>query len=163
MVPKLLALVRHADAGDRSQFAAEDYLRPLTPQGEWQSQTIATWLSRHHPRRILSSRAKRCVGTVAPLAAVLHLEVEELEELFEGGDPKAALSCLLVITRDLEGTLVACSHGDVINGIVEALVDRGVPYGEIPKIRKGSAVLLSVQDIEVVAMDFVEAPRFRPN
>ena len=159
----LIVLVRHADAGDRNSFAGDDYLRSLTPKGEWQAQTIATWLSRYHPARVVSSRAKRCVLTVAPLASVAHLEVEELDELSEGSDPRAALKRLLELCSGLGGTLVACSHGDVIPGIVELLAERGVPHGDIPKIKKGAAVLLTVTSGEVVAMEFVDAPRFQTN
>lgn len=152
-------LVRHADAGDRSVFDQPDYVRPLTPKGEWQAAKIAEYLSPAAPRRIVSSRAVRCVSTVTPLARMLSIEVEELDVLFEGSDPKVAFSDLVNLYVAANGALVACSHGDVIPGIVELLVDHGVPHGEIIKIKKGAMVELTLAGIEVTQMRFVQRPR----
>jgi len=153
-----IILVRHADAGDRTVYERPDYLRPLTDKGEQQALEIAEILGTYDPKRIVSSRATRCLSTVAPLAERLLLEVEEIDELFEGSDPRESWSELLDIVAEGNGTLVACSHGDVIPGIIELLSDGSAPHSKYPKIKKGSMVVLSLAEPSTPEMLFIPAP-----
>ncbi len=154
-----IILVRHADAGDRGVYEQPDYLRPLTAKGEQQALAIAEILLAYDPRQIVSSRAKRCLSTVAPLAERLSLEIEEVDELFEGSDPRESWSELLDLVAEGNGTLVACSHGDVIPGIIELLSDGSAPHSKYPKIKKGSMVVLSGVEQSPPDMRFLPAPR----
>ena len=154
-----IILVRHADAGDRSVYEQPDHLRPLTQKGEQQALAIADTLRAYGPKRIVSSRATRCVATVAPLAQQLSLEIEEVDELFEGSDPRESWSELLDLVADGDGPLVACSHGDVIPGIIELLSDGSAPHSKYPKIKKGSIVVLSHVEQSNPEMLFLAAPR----
>lgn len=154
-----VVLVRHADAGDRNAASPSDYLRPLSLKGEWQATAIAEILLAFEPWRIVSSRATRCLSTVAPLGERCHLDVEELDVLFEGNDPRSCWSELLELASDREGTLVACSHGDVIPGIVELLEDAGVDHRGFPKIKKGSMVVIGLQGGDASRLDFIAAPQ----
>lgn len=154
-----IVLVRHADAGDRNLFDGPDYLRPLTPKGEWQAVKIAEYLATLAPGRIVSSRATRCLSTVVPIARTWSLEIEEIDALFEGSDPRTAFRELRELHIETLGTLVACSHGDIIPGIVELLVDSGVPHAAIPKIKKGAIVELTLGGEQVTQMRFIESPR----
>ena len=151
-------LVRHADAGDRSSYDRPDHLRPLSHKGELQAEKIAERLVGIAPSHIVSSHAIRCIATVEPLARRLALEIEELEALVEGSDPKSALSELLDRQSVHGGVLVACSHGDVIPGIVELLVDAGVVHDRVSKIKKGSTVELTLENDQVVNMKFLPPP-----
>lgn len=154
-----IILVRHADAGERTIFELPDYLRPLSERGEQQSREIAEILGKYDPTQIVSSRATRCLATVAPLAEQLSLEVEEVDELFEGSDPRESWSELLDLVAERDGTLVACSHGDVIPGIIELLSDGSAPHSKYPKIKKGSMVVLSLSGASTPQMLFIPAPR----
>jgi len=154
-----IILVRHADAGDRSVYEQPDFLRPLTEKGEKQALAIAEILRGYGPKRIVSSKATRCLSTVAPLAQQLSLEIEEVDELFEGSDPRESWSELLDLVAEGNGTLIACSHGDVIPGIIELLSDGSAPHSKYPKIKKGSMVVLSRVEQSVPEMLFLPAPR----
>jgi 8-oxo-dGTP diphosphatase len=100
-------LLRHASAGDRYLWAADDRLRPLDKKGRRQADKLAGELGTEDVRRVVSSPYARCVQTVEPLAAALGLEVELDDRLAEGGGTSA---------RGLvaEPGVVACTHGDVI-------------------------------------------------
>ncbi|MEM9655376.1 MAG: phosphoglycerate mutase family protein, partial [Actinomycetota bacterium] len=73
--------------------------------------------------RIMSSPATRCVQTVSPLAAAAGMEVEESQDLWEGSRIDDALTALEI---DGNGAVVACSHGDIIPGLIEMLGAKGV-------------------------------------
>lgn len=154
-----IILVRHADAGDRDTYDQPDYLRPLSARGEQQSREIAGVLLSYVPNQIVSSRATRCRATVAPLAEQLGIEVAAVDELFEGSDPREAWSELLDLVAEQGGTLVACSHGDVIPGIIELLGDQGAAHSKYPKIKKGSMVVLGLSGSSTPEMRFLPAPR----
>lgn len=123
MPPVTLFVVRHAQAGSRSEWSDDDRLRPLSERGEAQARGIADLLVGHAPKRILSSPALRCVQTVAPLAEKLDLEVTIDTRLFEGAGPDEVRS--LVGELD-SSTTVCCSHGDVVPMLLQHLVDLGM-------------------------------------
>lgn len=154
-----IILVRHADAGDRTVFDRPDYLRPLTKKGEQQAREIASMLATYSPRKIVSSRATRCRSTVEPIAQKLGRDIEEIDELFEGSDPRESWSELLDLVVGERGTVVACSHGDVIPGIVELLGDAGAAHSKFPKIKKGAMVVIELSGDLVTGMNFVSAPQ----
>ena len=110
-------LVRHADAG-----RAPDEERSLSAEGHAQAERVASHLATASVTRILSSRYRRCVDTVAPLAAVLGLTVETHDALSEEADSEAAWSLI----ESLDGTdTVICSHGNIIGPILDRVLRRG--------------------------------------
>lgn len=114
-------LVRHAQAGERTA-GHHDIYRPLSPVGHRRAQALTSMLEMAEPTRILSSPATRCVQTVEPLAAAVGLEVETNPDLWEGTMTNHVLALL---TQYSEGTTVACSHGDIIPSVVEAMAADG--------------------------------------
>lgn len=127
--PRRCALVRHADARARRTWTAPDLERPLTDKGERQADVLAKALGALEPHRILTSPAKRCADTLAPLALALGLGLEHEPLLGEGSPPEVALHLLLEATGEpgARGAgIVACSHGDVVDGIVNLLAADGV-------------------------------------
>ncbi|MEZ5409759.1 MAG: histidine phosphatase family protein [Acidimicrobiales bacterium] len=118
-----LFLIRHAHAGDRTA-GSRDKFRPLTPKGHRRAEELATMLEGQGVARVLSSPATRCWQTVAPVAKALGLEVEEVDELWEG----ALLDDVFALFEGLgEPVVAACSHGDIIPEVVDALNRKGVP------------------------------------
>jgi len=118
-----LFLIRHAHAGDRTA-SSRDRFRPLTPKGHRRAEELATILEGQGVVRVLSSPATRCSQTVAPLAKAVGVEVEEVVELWEG----ASLDDVFALFDGLAAPVVAaCSHGDIIPEVVDALNRSGVP------------------------------------
>lgn len=125
-----ILLVRHAHAGVRGTWPGDDLERELSDRGRSEAQAIAEQWADAGVTAVLSSRAVRCVDTVRPLADRLGLAVEEDPRLLEGATPSKTLAWLEgdEVLDDFEGdadTIVACSHGDVIGGIIERLHGRG--------------------------------------
>lgn len=119
-----LYVVRHASAGKRSRFVGEDLDRPLDDVGAAQAEALAAALGAAPIGAVLSSAALRCRQTVEPLAARLGLGVQIEPSLTEGADPAIALEIL----RSAPGTVVACSHGDIIPELIRLLTRReGMP------------------------------------
>jgi 8-oxo-dGTP diphosphatase len=116
--------LRHAAAGERYEWAGDDFHRPLTKKGRRQAEDLAAVLATDDVRRVVSSPYVRCVQTVEPLAAALGLEVELDDRLAEGAGHSA--QALL----EEEG-VVACTHGDVIYD----LTGRGLKKAEYLRYR----------------------------
>jgi broad specificity phosphatase PhoE len=131
-----LFVVRHADAGDRGAWPADDRGRPLTSRGHAQAEALARRHATPGIGQVLSSPYRRCVQTVQPLAARLELPVEEDDALAEG----AAFDRIDGLLSRLSGPddAVLCSHGDVIGSILGALRHRGVDLGPELTWRKAS-------------------------
>lgn len=131
-----LVVVRHAHAGRRSEWDAEDSLRPLSPKGELQAAHLAATLAPLEPKVIVSSPAVRCVQTVTPLARLLGVELTIDRRLAEGARPDRAMDLI----GELSGsTAVVCSHGDLIPEILDGLVTQGMAPERPLKWQKGSA------------------------
>lgn len=128
-----LLFVRHAVALRRQDWTRDDHLRPLTPRGYQQAEALPALLEGFAVDRILSSPSTRCVETVQPLAARLALPVEEIEELAEGAGANAAS-----LLAGLEGTIVLCSHGDVLPELVPAVAPAVRREGGEMPCEKGS-------------------------
>lgn len=148
-----MLLVRHAEAGERSEWRGKDRDRPLTAAGRAQAERLADLLEGQPVARVLTSEFVRCVETVAPLAARRGLVAEVAEWLEEGADPIGALNRLLA-----SGDAVACSHGDVVSGILFELADRGIALGSKPRMQKGSTWVIDVDHGEVASARYLPPP-----
>jgi 8-oxo-dGTP diphosphatase len=103
-----LLLVRHASAGDRTQWVGDDRERPLDKRGRKRAEELVAQLKPYPIEAILSSPARRCVETVEPLARARGLEIEQRPEL--GEELQATEGVALV--RSLVGRdVVVCGHG----------------------------------------------------
>lgn len=150
-----ILLVRHAHAGVRGAWPGDDLQRELSDLGRAQADAIAELWADGSVGAVHSSRATRCTETVRPLATRLGLDVIETPQLLEGAAPGEALAWLesLDLEPGLEtghDTVVACSHGDVIGGIVRRLEGRGTDLGTSLQWPKGSTWELEVDDGLVV-------------
>jgi 8-oxo-(d)GTP phosphatase len=122
--PGPVYLVRHAHAGDRSAWRGDDDRRPLSERGWRQAAGLVALLAPlPAPVRILSSPSLRCVQTVEPLARAHGLPVETDERLLEGARAEEALD--LLEEEAARGALAACTHGDVVPGVLDLLRSRG--------------------------------------
>ena len=117
-----LFLIRHAHAGDRTA-GTRDKFRPLSPKGRRRAEELAAILADQGVTRVLSSPATRCWQTVAPLAKACGVEVEEVDELWEG----SSLDEVFALFDRLDVPVAAaCSHGDIIPEVIDSLHRSGV-------------------------------------
>lgn len=112
-------LVRHAKAGDRGKWDDPDDLRPLTPPGEAQAETLVDVLAGFDIDRVLSSPYLRCSQTVAPLAAARGLAIQPCDDLAEG-EGRSGVALVRSLLGEQRHT-VLCTHGDVIEEVLDAL------------------------------------------
>lgn len=127
-----VTLLRHAKAEPRGADSPEDHLRELTPAGVQQAHTLVPILAAFGPKRIHSSTARRCLDTVAPLAAQLDKRVRASEALsqdfWDAGDLSETRRLIgKVITRGKN--TVICSHRPVLPDLARELV---LATGSIP-------------------------------
>ncbi|MGD0894707.1 MAG: phosphoglycerate mutase family protein [Acidimicrobiales bacterium] len=153
-------VVRHAVALSRSGWRGDDALRPLSQRGDRQAAELAERFSTQQVGRVLASPARRCVTTVAAIAEDAGVLVELAPFLAEGSEGLVALRRVLAATDSLErpGVVVACTHGDVLIGVVDGLVGSGAIADHPGVIPKGGAIRLVVAEGEVVAVSVVPAP-----
>ena len=149
-------LVRHAKAGDRERWEGDDSLRPLSKAGLEQAKGLRDRLDGVSIARILSSPSLRCLQTVEPLAKRLGLEVERNGGLAEG----TGTAPIRRLIRSLSGTdAVLCSHGDVIQELLEELAGEGiVEPAEAGRLAKGSTWVLEERKGAITGARHLEAP-----
>ena len=147
-------LVRHARAGQREAYDGDDDERPLDAKGRRQAAALVGELACSRPTAVHSAPLERCRGTVAPLAEKLGTPVEPEKLLAEEptGTIRPAARRRLVDLATAQrpgGTIVVCSQGGVIPGVVKSLAGRSdVPIGRgqhaegrllVPVLRRAAA------------------------
>jgi 8-oxo-dGTP diphosphatase len=151
----VIFLVRHAKAGDRTQWAGEDWLRPLSRAGQLQSISLIEALATAEFEHIVSSPYTRCLASVVPLAGARGLAIEPAAALAEGADIDDAVA---LVRKHAEHGAVLCSHGDIIPMLLSHYQERGVDLGPDPRCPKGSTWVLSTVGTEVVAASYLPPP-----
>ena len=151
-----LYLVRHAHAGDRSDFDGPDRQRPLSSRGWRQAEGLRDALADAGITRLVASPFVRCIQTLEPLAAKLGVPVEPDERLEEGAGARGAL--------ELAGALRAapaafCSHGDVIPDILDELLRRGLELRDELRWQKASAWVLAWDGDRLATGRYLPPPR----
>jgi 8-oxo-dGTP diphosphatase len=132
-------VVRHAKAGDRAEWEGDDRLRPLTKSGRRQAEELAAWLRKEPIDAILSSQYVRCLQTVEPLAEQLNVPIEPRKDLEEGAGGES----ILRLVAEFKGrNVVLCTHGDVVEELLEQLVAQGLVSRARAQLEKGSTWIL---------------------
>ncbi|MHB8508590.1 MAG: SixA phosphatase family protein [Candidatus Dormibacteria bacterium] len=147
--------MRHARASNREQWPGPDWERPLTSRGQRQSDALVDILGGHAVSRVLSSPYVRCAQTVAPLAALWGLPVEETVDLAEGAGVDGVQRCI-----DAAGDpgVVLCTHGDVLAAYIDHLARAGVRlHGEMGW-EKASTWMIDVEDGAVTGALYLPPP-----
>ena len=158
-----VALVRHARAGHRESFEGDDTARPLDGKGRRQADALAVELAPFAPVAVHTAPMERCRETVRPLANQLGLTVADEPLLGEDAyrdDPAGARRKLVELAGSLgeQGTVVACSQGGVIPGVVKSLAGRAdVTIGEAGT-PKAAYWLLTFDGKRLVQADPYPAP-----
>lgn len=135
-------LVRHAWAGNKTEWAKRDWQRPLDRNGMRQARRLALDLEIHPITRVITSHYKRCVDTVRPLAAMLGITLERDKRLGAQSDAATAIAAF----RELNGeSAVVSSHGEVIGDVITTLDAQGIPLDGPREWRKGSMWVLTTR------------------
>ncbi|HVK24197.1 MAG TPA: NUDIX hydrolase, partial [Actinokineospora sp.] len=157
-VTTTLLLVRHAHAGNKSEWKGPDDDRPLSPAGLGQRAMLDRLLPLFGPTQVHATPKARCVATVAPLAGRLGIEIQSEPALSESSHvsyPACAVSRLLEIAAEGR-TPVVCSQGGVIPDLVEHLAgESGLELGAVAS-RKGSVWVLSFAKEALVAAHYID-------
>jgi 8-oxo-dGTP diphosphatase len=150
-----LYFVRHAKAGSRSNWDEDDRVRPLSKGGLKQADALVAVLGAYAISAILSSPYERCVQTVEPLARARRLKVQETRHLAEGARLKGAFR--FIEDPELDDT-VLCTHGDVMQELVEDLIRRRIVKASHMALEKCSTWVVEVEDGSPVGARYIPAP-----
>ena len=148
-------VVRHAKAGDREAWKGDDRLRPLTKSGERQADALVEILKDRPIDRILSSPYVRCVQSVEPLAKARKLPVEPSAELEEGAGGE---SIIRLMERYAGQNTVLCTHGDLVEELLERLIHQGVISRRQASNEKGGTWVLEGENGAVRRATYLPAP-----
>ncbi len=151
----MIYIVRHAHAGNRSNWSGPDHKRPLSHKGVIQAKKLAKYLAKNGARQVFTSPFLRCVQTVAPLAHRLELGYVDLPELAEGAPPEGAAALL----RTAKNGTVICSHGDVLASLVGHLAAHGAPIDLKTEIEKAGVWRLKLDDGRVTKAKYLPPPK----
>lgn len=130
--------VRHAKAGERRLWDAEDIERPLSKKGWRQSHAVAERLAPKGVTGLYSSAYVRCMQTLEPLAELTGGDVIAEPRLLEYEPFEPVLDLL----GEVPGGSVLCSHGDIIPATIQALQRRGMEVQTPADWGKGSIWVL---------------------
>ena len=148
-------VVRHAKAGDRAEWTGDDRMRPLSKPGQRQAEALAEMLEREPIDKILSSGYLRCMQTVEPLGTRRELPVEPVKELEEGAGGESVLRLM----QKFHGrNIVLCTHGDVVEELLERLIAQGIVQRARANMEKGSTWVLEEKDGKVTGAKYLPAP-----
>lgn len=156
-----VVLVRHADAGRRSDYDGPDDARPLTDRGMRQAQELLPLLACFAPTRLLSAPALRCRQTVEPLGRSMGLDVHAAPMFGEDGfaaDEHAAAQHLLGDLGSTEDVTVIVSQGGVIPALMAWLAPSGAPDPE-PQIAAKAGVWALAFGAGRVRADYYPPPK----
>ena len=149
-------LVRHAKAGERTQWTGDDELRPLSARGHRQAQRLIDLLADARFEHILSSPYIRCMQTVAPLAGARELPLEPVRALAEGEPLTEALE--LVQKHAISGA-VLCMHGDLMPMLLDHYESSHVDVTHELRWPKGCTWILDTDTTgEVVRARYLPPP-----
>jgi len=148
-------VVRHAKAGDRADWAGDDRQRPLTKSGMRQAEALADLLEDEPIDNVLSSPFIRCVQTVQPLATKRKLPVEPRKDLEEGSGGES----ILRLVQEFKGrNVVLCTHGDLVEELLEQLIQKGLVPRSRANMEKGSTWVLEETAGKISGARYLAAP-----
>jgi 8-oxo-dGTP diphosphatase len=148
-------VVRHAKAGDRGEWEGDDRLRPLSKSGRRQAEELAAWLKKEPIDAILSSQYIRCLQTLEPLADERKLPIAPRKDLEEGSGGAS----ILRLVQEFKGrNVVLCTHGDLVEELLEHLMAQGLVSRAHAQLEKGSTWILDEKNGRITGATYQPAP-----
>jgi 8-oxo-dGTP diphosphatase len=163
-------LVRHASAGERSEWTGADRDRPLDDLGVDQAEALIPVLAAFEVERVLSADVLRCLETVGPFAESHRLTVQSEPLVSESGygtQAEAAVQRMVEVIGTGAATVV-CSQGKTLPDLIAQLHRT---FGRKPpsdtSVRKAALVVLHAArddagEVRLVAADRLPAPATAP-
>lgn len=127
-----LIVLRHGKAVPPASWDGRDSTRKLTGRGDAEAAAAARSIAAWHPRRLVSSSAKRCRATIAPLSTLLGRTVKLSENLAQDAFDNGTANVRELVGKRVRAkkTAVLCSHRPVIPEILrEIALATGTPIG----------------------------------
>lgn len=158
-----ILLVRHARAGSRDAWDGPDSDRPLDGKGRRQAAALVPVLGAFGPTSVHSAPVERCWSTVSPTARALSVPVIAQPALTEDAyrdDPAGSRRAVVDLVTSAEpGTsVVVCSQGGVIPGVIKSLAGRsGVAIGAVGT-PKAASWYLCFEGRRLIQADAYPAP-----
>jgi 8-oxo-(d)GTP phosphatase len=149
-------LIRHGNAFLRKEWppSEPDELRPMSKTGRKQARRLAEALRGVAFTRLVSSPFLRCIQTLEPFADTCGLDITLARELSEA-EPAAGAEAW-VLAAAAESPAALCTHGDLVHGLIDDLIERGVyREGETMGYAKGSAWRLDVLDGRITRIAYI--------
>ena len=145
-----LIALRHAKTTPGSEWHGPDATRPLLAVGRSQAKAVAAPVAAYGPRKIISSRAARCLATVEPLSDTLRLGVTSTADISQDAHDQGSADVKGVVRKRLAKgrTAVLCSHGPVLPDIVARIATDTAADTSRFDLRR--AAMLSVGDFAVM-------------
>lgn len=146
-ITSVVAMVRHAHAGERKEWKGNDALRPIDALGRQQADRIGAVLALLRPVRLVAATPLRCKQTLEPLAALLGSAPIVQDGAFaepataDEAPAKAKLAAQRLLDLRGGGVPVICSQGKIMPTLLATLHDEAdpAPY----KTAKGDGWLLT--------------------
>jgi broad specificity phosphatase PhoE len=145
-------LVRHAYAGNKTNWRHDDGLRPLTDRGLAQADALVETLADDDIAVVWSSPAVRCRQTVEPLAVERGVSVHDHPLLAKDAPVDGLLDWLLAHPS---APWVLCTHGEVIEGLLFAARSSGLVTAPARVTEKGAAWRVTRHEVGVIALEYV--------
>jgi broad specificity phosphatase PhoE len=150
-----LYFIRHAKAGNPDHWDGDDQVRPLSKSGLKQAEALVSVLAPFRISSVFSSPSRRCVQTVEPLARARRLAVQEAPSLAVGTGLKGALR---FIEDPKVRDVALCTHGDVVQELVDDLIKRRLVKASQGGLEKGSIWVVEVKNGSPVRARYIPAP-----
>jgi hypothetical protein len=96
------------------------------------------------------------VQTLEPLAKARSLPVETADDLAEGAELEATYELMRAVAGD--GPAPLCTHGDIVQNVLDDLQRRSVPLEGPLDLRKGSTWVLDLVDGEIARGRYIPPP-----
>lgn len=148
----VLAVVRHACAGDRKGWTGADADRPLDACGVARTRTIAALLSAYGVSRLGAAGVLRCTATLAPFARATGTELAVLPSTTAGtfeAAPDRAVEAVAALLDGGGASAAWCGQGEVIPELVAgvcSLLGGRVDADDLADVRKGALLLLHLDE-----------------
>jgi len=121
----MVIIVRHAEK------ASDDEDAPLTEEGKRRAQTLAGVAADAGVSAIYTTQFKRNRDTAQPLAERLGVVVTEVPVTLQSPGDYGKTLAKDIIEKHQGQTVAVIGHGNTIASIIEGLMGRAVPLGEI--------------------------------
>ncbi len=147
-------VVRHADAGSRSDWDNDDMLRPLSSKGESQAKALGSFLRWQATGKLYTSPFVRCRDTLQPLSKKTGIDIQDTDSLAEGASAKETLA----LVQAAPAGSIFSSHGDVIPAMLDRAAKRGLELQSAFECKKGSIWMIDRDDGELTTASYLAPP-----